>query len=70
MAVTLTFPVTLTLALVFVLLRRYINKSIVAGIFYTLAFIVWVCIFQGVISSGDPAEWALSLIVGAVDPVW
>ena len=50
--------------------RHYINSSLIAGSVYTVLFVVWIAIFQGNITSVSPPAWALSLIVGSVDPTW
>ena len=54
----------------FVQFVSYINSSLLSGAAWTVVFVVWVCIFQGAVSSASPATWALSLIVGNVDPSW
>lgn len=48
----------------------FINKSLLAGVIWTVLFIVWIAIFQSTVMASEPGAWALSLIVGNVDPSW
>jgi hypothetical protein len=49
---------------------HHLNSSLVAGAVYTVAFVVWVCIFQGNVAAASPPAWAMSILVGNPDPSW